>query len=232
MWSPFLSTIYPKELLKRRIGGGFLLLLSHFISQRHKELLVRERPLGQSRLCPWVYLGAASAAPSSARPCHGRAIASHECEDKQIWSLQGMFPAPPPPHTHTEARPANAPVLNAALGMETEMFEGPHKAVTCTKMTFPRIRADPLKATPRCKERAKGGELRGAKSWALQGWFLLMPKLPPPAVAGILSQLGCRSHLGACGDLPYLKALEELSAQCWTGYEGRRHSWITVPCVA
>lgn len=42
----------PRNYLKRKIEGGFLLLLSHFISQRHKELLVRERPLGQSSLCP------------------------------------------------------------------------------------------------------------------------------------------------------------------------------------
>lgn len=41
-----------------------------------------------------------------------------------------------------------------------------------------------------------------------------MPKLVPPsaAVAGILSQLGCRSHLGAHGDFSSFRGLEELKA--------------------
>ena len=124
-----LSTIYPKQLLKRRIGGGFLLLLSHFISQRHKELLVRERPLGQSSLCPYVYLPAASAAPSSALPCHGRAIASQSVKINRFEAFkacsQHLLPLP-----CTQAHPANAPAHGPALGMETEMFEGPHEAVT------------------------------------------------------------------------------------------------------
>jgi len=96
-----LSTIYPKQLLKRRIGGGFLLLLSHFISQRHKELLVRERPLGQSSLCPYVYLPAASAAPSSALPCHGRAIASQSVKINRFEAFKACSHAPPPPPMHT-----------------------------------------------------------------------------------------------------------------------------------
>lgn len=33
-----------------------------------------------------------------------------------------MFPAPPPPHMHSKAWPANAPVHKGALGMEAEMF--------------------------------------------------------------------------------------------------------------
>lgn len=78
------------------------------------------------------------------------------------------------------------------------------------------------------------GEPRGAKSWAAQGRFLLMLKLLPPSagVSGILSQLSCGSHLGPYGDFSFLEALEALSAWCWTGAEGRRHGWITVPCMA
>lgn len=119
------------------------------------------------------------------------------------------------PLTCTQACPANAPAHSTALWMDTEMFEGPCEAVTCTRTALPRIWAEPLKATPRCKEWAKGGANWGrAKSWAAQGQFLLMPKLVPPsaAVAGILSQLGCRSHLGAHGDFSSFRGLEELKA--------------------
>jgi len=60
------------------------------------------------------------------------------------------------PLTSKQAHPASAPEHNAALGMEAEMFERPHGAVTCSRMASSRIQAGPLKATPGCKEGARG----------------------------------------------------------------------------
>lgn len=65
------------------------------------------------------------------------------------------------PLTYTQARPANAPTHNTALGMDTEMFEGSREAVTYTRTALPRIQAEPLKATLRCKEQAKGSQKLG-----------------------------------------------------------------------
>lgn len=131
------------------------------------------------------------------------------------------------PLTCTQACPANAPAHSTALWMDTEMFEEPREAVTCTRTALPRIWAEPLKATPWCKERAKGVRTKGEpKAGQHQGQFLLMPKLLPPsaAVAGIFSQLDCRSHLGPHGDFSSFRGSGRA--------EGRRHGWTTVPCTA
>lgn len=65
------------------------------------------------------------------------------------------------PLTCTQACPANAPAHSTALWMDTEMFEGPCEAVTCTRTALPRIWAEPLKATPGARSEPRGVRTEG-----------------------------------------------------------------------
>lgn len=208
MRSLLLSTIYPKELWERRIGGGFLLLLSHFISQRHKELLVRERPLRPKQPVPHRFISLLPAQLPPVRcPVMGewlplRSVKINRFEAFKACS-QHLLPL-----TCKQARPANAPTQQHSFGdgywdvwRATQNCDLHQNGFT-TNSGWTAKGNTPVKG-----ESQGGGEPRGAKSWAARGWFLLMLKLLPPsaAVAGILSQLGCRSHLGAHGDFSYFR---------------------------